>query len=746
MAAVSSMSRCGTVKRFTSLVLAAVLLVAGALAPATAQAATQTMQTFIYALDWSQVPPWVVHRELTLVVTVGQAEGAVVLGDGVPLWRSFDRSAGTVTFTTGASRVEVRAWGTDPAQPGLGAVRKAALRGDKKWAYSLTLDDGYASQHTNGLRFLGPYGYQATVAVVGKYLDQATDGSTYATAAQLRALQAAGWGLSNHTYNHRYVSQFGSTAQVISDINAATQSIMNAVPGYRPLVFTAPYVDTAYNPIIAANVEALGLRLLQTLGYEAVQVDRINFSPSYFMALGRTQVLHSGSQFDDMHRRAVERPGEHWWLSLHSHAVEDVCDCTETSTSHLYETYGAGGTDEVWVAPAETVYQYLVVRERVQVTSIATALTDQSVSLEPGQVSARGLPAAVGAAAARTVSLQNGLGGYAGAADTYIDPARPTSNFVLEWNMRLRTGWGSVGLLRFDTASIPQNSRVLDARLELWTGDNSGNYACMSAYPLLVAWNPGQATWLRRDSANAWTAGGAAAIGSDRSGTPTDVRRFVSGTGVQFTLDVTDAVQTWVNDPERNYGLVLALERYTDLWFHIYGTDHPTISRRPRLVVTYLPPGQAMLSGRVLFQGRGPAPNPALAEPLEVVLRVPGQKRVAYRATPTADLAGRFSLADLAPGTYDLYVRGRHSLWTVLRGVELPLAGELIVGPLREGDIDRDGLVGKGDLDLLQASYRTLRGQPGYDAQADLNGDGAVNIHDFSLLAANYGRQSEALP
>jgi hypothetical protein len=164
-------------------------------------------------------------------------------------------------------------------------------------------------------------------------------------------------------------------------------------------------------------------------------------------------------------------------------------------------------------------------------------------------------------------------------------------------------------------------------------------------------------------------------------------------------------------------------------------------------VVSYVPVGQATLSGQVLFSGRRPAPDPSLAEPLSVVLRVAGQARAVYTATVTADTAGRFALPNLAPGTYDLYVRGQHSLWTVLHNVTLPdTGGTVTIGPLREGDVDRDGLVSQADFALLVASYGKVRGEAGFAPGADLNEDGVVNIYDFSLLAANYGYQAEEQP
>jgi hypothetical protein len=57
------------------------------------------------------------------------------------------------------------------------------------------------------------------------------------------------------------------------------------------------------------------------------------------------------------------------------------------------------------------------------------------------------------------------------------------------------------------------------------------------------------------------------------------------------------------------------------------------------------------------------------------------------------------------------------------------------------GDINGDGAVTLIDFSLLAATYNKRIGDPGYDARADLNGDGAVTLVDFSLLAGNYNRR-----
>jgi hypothetical protein len=56
------------------------------------------------------------------------------------------------------------------------------------------------------------------------------------------------------------------------------------------------------------------------------------------------------------------------------------------------------------------------------------------------------------------------------------------------------------------------------------------------------------------------------------------------------------------------------------------------------------------------------------------------------------------------------------------------------------GDANGDGAVNVSDLSLLAANYGTTSGATW--AMGDFTGDGAVNVSDLSLLAANYGTGS----
>ena len=111
-------------------------------------------------------------------------------------------------------------------------------------------------------------------------------------------------------------------------------------------------------------------------------------------------------------------------------------------------------------------------------------------------------------------------------------------------------------------------------------------------------------------------------------------------------------------------------------------------------------------------------------------------------------------LADLEPGTYDVYLKGRSSVAVLVTGVAFaPGNTKSITGlVLREGDIVTDGTtvtpndkVNLDDFNAWKANYNTA---PTVDPakNSDFNQSGYVDILDFSLLASNFNGSRPAGP
>ncbi len=142
----------------------------------------------------------------------------------------------------------------------------------------------------------------------------------------------------------------------------------------------------------------------------------------------------------------------------------------------------------------------------------------------------------------------------------------------------------------------------------------------------------------------------------------------------------------------------------------------------------------------VSLQGHGTAPQPAWSVPLTATLTLQGAGTPAYTLAVTTDASGVFTATAITPGTYTLRVKHAHTLQAVQTVMVTAGTTPVAVGTLREGDANGDNAVTLVDFSILASSYGRSAGGAGYDDRADFNEDQAVTLLDFSLLASNYGQ------
>lgn len=186
--------------------------------------------------------------------------------------------------------------------------------------------------------------------------------------------------------------------------------------------------------------------------------------------------------------------------------------------------------------------------------------------------------------------LQNGLNGYAGTTDTWMDEARPTTNFNSgsEANfLRVYADGHQNALIRFDLAGIPPGSIVESARLELYiNGRSNTNRLLADVYRMLRSWHPSEATWQRADAGTLWQVPGAGGA-TDRSFVSEGRLDFNASPGTWVMADVTALVQHWVNHPEQNWGALIQGLSGGGVQYVVCSSDYSQAWRRPRLVVHY---------------------------------------------------------------------------------------------------------------------------------------------------------------
>ncbi|NUQ62708.1 MAG: tandem-95 repeat protein, partial [Pirellulales bacterium] len=152
------------------------------------------------------------------------------------------------------------------------------------------------------------------------------------------------------------------------------------------------------------------------------------------------------------------------------------------------------------------------------------------------------------------------LGTYAGTRDTRINAERPDNNYGLSDFVRVDGAPFVVdALLRWDLTAIPAGSPVHSVAMTLDILDQSpGTY---EIYALKRDWVEGEATWNNASAGNPWAVAGASGA-SDRG---TAVLGLVTAASlgpavIEWTAAGKAQVQSWINDPASNFGIVIHKE------------------------------------------------------------------------------------------------------------------------------------------------------------------------------------------
>ncbi|HEY5927031.1 MAG TPA: DNRLRE domain-containing protein [Kofleriaceae bacterium] len=155
------------------------------------------------------------------------------------------------------------------------------------------------------------------------------------------------------------------------------------------------------------------------------------------------------------------------------------------------------------------------------------------------------------------------------------------------------------GLLRFDLSTqIPACSTVQSATLHLHTNSDNLGTGSVVAYQVLEAWDEGTgdlfdgeigaANWTNRQLNNPWINAGADEPSSRGTAILASFSPNVTETNYPTTLSKA-IVQSWVDNPGTNHGLVLVIEgSMSDV--HFYSTESAMPNKRPALEVTYQAP------------------------------------------------------------------------------------------------------------------------------------------------------------
>ncbi len=196
----------------------------------------------------------------------------------------------------------------------------------------------------------------------------------------------------------------------------------------------------------------------------------------------------------------------------------------------------------------------------------------------------------------RHIILQEGLDGYNGVEDTYIERWWPNghTNYGHEPYLRIRGedkyGVTLEALLRFDLSFLPENAIIEQAHLELYSAasnrDVPGEFR---AYLLRRRWEENIATFYTASREEPWEVPGALGE-TDRDPTPlTSVTLEKSHTWL--SLDITEAVRKWHRGEAPNYGIIIqgfVVQGYPAVQHTFLSSEDRRVPLRPRLVLDYV--------------------------------------------------------------------------------------------------------------------------------------------------------------
>jgi hypothetical protein len=203
-----------------------------------------------------------------------------------------------------------------------------------------------------------------------------------------------------------------------------------------------------------------------------------------------------------------------------------------------------------------------------------------------------------------TVTLQQGVNGYAGTTDVDISTqyaqytgGNGTTTFDgSQLGVYQTTGAGSYrteSLIRFSSLGIPAGATVSGVTLTL-TVDTWSNAPTVRGYYLLAPWGgtPGtngtQVGWLHRGTGQNWATPGALGQGADVVAGKSFVLPGITARGTQ-TITVSldpSVVQNWVNNPSADQGILLVNETPGAI-VRVNASENAAVASRPKLSVTF---------------------------------------------------------------------------------------------------------------------------------------------------------------
>jgi hypothetical protein len=179
-------------------------------------------------------------------------------------------------------------------------------------------------------------------------------------------------------------------------------------------------------------------------------------------------------------------------------------------------------------------------------------------------------------------------------------------NIYTQWFMTIKPANQKRPLLRFNTASIPPGSIILEARLYLhtnwYTSDPTRNQT-VYVYGVRRNWVESEANWRYASSGVRWGTDGADGV-TDRDSIAAS-SAGVAAVNTWYNWDVTSLATQWINDPASNYGVILITPGMS-VEYRFDSSNNPNTELWPGLYINYIAPTPTATPTRTLTPTRTP--------------------------------------------------------------------------------------------------------------------------------------------
>ncbi|MDY6952614.1 MAG: DNRLRE domain-containing protein, partial [Thermodesulfobacteriota bacterium] len=179
-----------------------------------------------------------------------------------------------------------------------------------------------------------------------------------------------------------------------------------------------------------------------------------------------------------------------------------------------------------------------------------------------------------------TITLKQGVDGYTGCKDAYLDAAHPDTNYGNTLYKHVLHNPKCNFVISFDLPPEVMDKKILAATMGFycWTVSGWDTDQYLDLYRATEAWEEGATTWNMRTTGNNWTTAG----GTSEPEALDHV--LIPSHSFYPEFDITTLVQAWVDGTQDNHGVLMKNDSVVDTG--IKASEYSEYGR-PYLEITY---------------------------------------------------------------------------------------------------------------------------------------------------------------